>query len=89
MKINHTLAHLDISYNALTYQDCQIIGEYLKSNQSLLGIHTLGNSCSIDSKGFIVLCNKMRVKVTHLFKRISDRQNHLLEAKINCWVCEK
>jgi len=51
----------------------------------------LGNSCSIDAKGFIILTDSSdRISKTHGFRRINDSFKH--KSKLfgtNCWVCEE
>ena len=89
LKKNTSLLHLDLSYNSLTDEDCGLIGEYLNSNHTLIGIHMNGNACTIDAKGFIHVSMKFKLKNTHLFNRMTERQNHLKERNINCWLCEK
>ncbi|CAG9334034.1 unnamed protein product [Blepharisma stoltei] len=87
------LRHLDLSYNYLTQQECLNIGEGLKKNHTLLGIHLQGNECQVDSKGFI---RKRKIdpklETGHLTQRIFDHdsllaKNHC-EDNSNCWLCE-
>ena len=44
------VAHLDISFNKLTKADLLKLGEYIKTNKMLLGLHIMGNDeCYLDS----------------------------------------
>ena len=45
--------HLDISQNRFNSVDSQIIADGLSKNNSLYGIHFIGNKGSVDSNGFI------------------------------------
>ena len=51
---NFTLMHLDISFNSFTDQDMIALSDGLRENHTLLGCHVEGNSCKLDSLGFIV-----------------------------------
>ena len=48
---NATLTHVDLSQNQLSAYDCGRIGEGLKNNHSLLGLHITGNGGKIDAYG--------------------------------------
>jgi len=48
------LVHLDLSYNHYKAQECGIIGEGLRDNHTLLGLHLVGNAADVDSDGFVV-----------------------------------
>ena len=48
-----TLRHVDISYNSLDKAECDKLGEGIKDNHSLWGLHMMGNECLIDSLGYI------------------------------------
>jgi len=50
---NKGLTHLDLSYNIMTASDCTALGNHLRSNHHLLGLHMSGNNCDTDSYGFI------------------------------------
>jgi len=50
---NNTLLHLDLSFNKIAVDDCRIMGEKLRSNHTLYGIHFQGNAGKIDSLGFL------------------------------------
>jgi hypothetical protein len=52
-KQNSILIHVDISYNSLRLYDMKVIGESLKTNHSILGIHIMGNEGEVDKKGFV------------------------------------
>jgi len=48
------LFHLDVSYNSLRAVDCAHLGESLKHNHTLFGLHLSGNEASIDDVGFVI-----------------------------------
>lgn len=50
---NDILLHLDLSYNMMSEKACMDLGDCLKENHTLLGIHVTGNACEIDGMGFI------------------------------------
>jgi len=52
---NKTLLHLNLSGCGLNESDMEILGESLRQNQTLVGLHLGGNCCShrIDAKGFM------------------------------------
>ena len=89
LKLNSSLAHLDLSYNCLNTKDCQILSDYIKSNHTLLGIHVLGNRCSVDSKGFLIVEQTNKVHKSLFSRRIVEKQTHFHDVKTNCWICEK
>lgn len=33
--------------------ECEILGEYLKSNHTLMGLHIIGNDGKVDIRGFL------------------------------------
>lgn len=101
---NCKIVHLDISYNSIGLEDTKVIGELMKQNHSLYGIHYQGNEGYVDPNGFIVNHQTQ--------SRFSYNRNSLLgyqskdgkslrfktskfnheQAKvkngINCWICE-
>ena len=87
------LAHLDLSFNSLTSDECGLIGQGLESNHDLLGLHLMGNEGFIDSQGFVCKSNQStHFEQSHLFKRIFDKTRKarlfLKRPKIRCWICE-
>ena len=48
-----TLTHLDISHTNLTVDQGSRIGEALKTNYTLVGIHVAGNPFFVNAQGFI------------------------------------
>ncbi len=61
---NKSMIHVDFSYNQFNAFDIDYIGKIkviinkfigiaLKSNQTILGIHILGNEGKIDEQGFV------------------------------------
>ena len=51
--IDQNLVHLDLSQNNLSALTCSQIGELIKDNHSLYGIHMHGNNWYVDGFGFI------------------------------------
>lgn len=65
---NKTLLHLDFSHNNMDRSEIQLIGtltcltydflaDALVSNQSVLGIHLMGNEGEVDAAGFVTTFN--------------------------------
>jgi hypothetical protein len=54
LSINTALVHLDLSNNNYNKAICKIIAEDIKQNHTIYGLHMNGNSCQVDSNGFIV-----------------------------------
>jgi len=48
------LFHLDLSYNQLDVAACAIIGEGLRDNHYLYGLHMVGNAAVVDADGFLM-----------------------------------
>lgn len=48
------LFHVDLSYNGICAADCGIIGDGLKLNHTLFGLHLVGNEAAVDELGFVV-----------------------------------
>ena len=92
---NKSIVHLDLSFIGLTHEDCDVLNEGLKKNNVILGIHMLGNSRGLDSKGF---CSSDIVppSASHVYTRINkslkagdiDVKDLDLNKFTNCWVCE-
>ena len=89
------LAHLDLSFNYLTAAECVILGEGMRNNHDILGLHLLGNEGYIDSQGFIHPSNRsFHFEQSHLFRRIfedakSFKTKSKVKAKSMCWLCEQ
>ena len=47
LQTNDTLLHLSIAHNSLCAKECEIIGQGLQHNHTLLGIHVTGIRCSM------------------------------------------
>lgn len=47
------LRHLDLSYNSMDKNECEIFGKLIENNHTLWGLHMMGNECVVDSLGFI------------------------------------
>ena len=80
------LQHMDISNNNISYASSIKIGESLKSNHNLLGLHVEGNYCGIDHMGFIVPSTVIAIapalKCSARILRTPKRVNNT-----NCWLC--
>eukprot|EP00746_Dinoflagellata_sp_MGD_P144753 gnl/MRDRNA2_/MRDRNA2_77453_c0_seq1.p1 gnl/MRDRNA2_/MRDRNA2_77453_c0~~gnl/MRDRNA2_/MRDRNA2_77453_c0_seq1.p1 ORF type:complete len:943 (+),score=154.45 gnl/MRDRNA2_/MRDRNA2_77453_c0_seq1:205-2829(+) len=57
------LYHLDLSYNSLDFERCQMIADGLKDNHFLFGLHFVGNSATMDANGFLTPASQ-RVSMT-------------------------
>ncbi|OMJ69565.1 hypothetical protein SteCoe_32683 [Stentor coeruleus] len=92
-KINSLLLHVDLSYNNITFQECEIFAELIKSNHKILGLHMIGNEGFIDAKGFLYPSEITQgtMQQGHFFNRILDKSKYSSKhhIKINCWICEK
>ena len=96
------LVHLNISYNNLSYEDCQLISEESKMNRSILGIHVEGNEMKIDPLGFIHPIKKeqksqnyySKTQISYDYENLKDMPKLLLSpinkirGRTNCWICE-
>jgi Ran GTPase-activating protein (RanGAP) involved in mRNA processing and transport len=87
-----SLQHLDLSNNYFNQKECEILGDGLKVNKKIYGIHVQGNDCEIDAKGYIIPVEySNKTEQGHLHTRIMETPRfkpHKL-ARLNCWVCEK
>ncbi|CAG9317234.1 unnamed protein product [Blepharisma stoltei] len=92
IQTNTTLLHLDISYNSFTSKECEELTNGLNQNHTLLGLHVYGNSCTINSRGFLTpTSTNNNFENSHHFRRMThfDAQAHKKEERLNCWICEK
>ncbi|CDW87404.1 UNKNOWN [Stylonychia lemnae] len=95
---NKRLAHVDLSFNSFKREDIKIIGEGLKNNHTILGIHMLGNDAEVNQLGFVDGFKKEDNHLMgHVFTRIPAHlkthhivSKNLIDLKVssNCWVCE-
>jgi len=75
---NINLLHLDLSYNHFGQNDIKAIGDGLKENHTLLGIHMQGNRAKVDLLGFVEPSQKTANQDTgqmltmHTFSRIPE-----------------
>lgn len=70
---NMSMLHLDISHNQFKPEDMEVIGDGLKENHTLIGMHTAGNYAELDPLGFLVVnyeYNPNHVLQTHQFTRL-------------------
>ena len=96
------LVHLNISYNNLSYEDCQLISEESKTNRGILGMHVEGNEMKIDPLGFIHPIQKeqksrnyySKTQISYDYENLKDMPKLLLSpinmirGRSNCWICE-
>lgn len=83
------LVHLDLSFNFLTPEECEVVGEGLLKNTEILGIHFLGNQGTIDSQGFITPKPEIVPGLqASLFFRIFDMAKNKKRSNCLCWICE-
>lgn len=59
-----------MSNNKIGIDDCEIIAEGLKQNQTILGIHFAGNSGYVDNQGFVIAANERFVSDNVLLTRL-------------------
>lgn len=87
---NKKITHLDLSYNNFSSQECEILADNIKQNHTIYGIHTIGNDCLVDCKGFIIPnLYPNAAEKGPFFVRLSGKQKtHLNLRNIdNCWIC--
>ncbi|CAE7949319.1 LRRC74A, partial [Symbiodinium sp. KB8] len=53
-----TLYHCDLSYCCLDSASCALLGEGLRDNHSLYGLHVVGNAATMDADGFLTPLQK-------------------------------
>ncbi len=73
--INRALVHLDLSHNGFKFADCKILGEGLKENHSILGLHMIGNEGAVDVLGYINPEPTPNLGLSHVFTRIDRIHN--------------
>jgi hypothetical protein len=86
---NFKLIHLDISNNMLSKNDCEIIGEALKMNHTILGLHIEGNHGDIDPKGYIFVLDNINTYNSLNKSRIAQKSKSLKRKNKTCWICQK
>jgi len=89
---NEKLLHLDISFNGFKAPDMEIIGEGLKENRTLLGLHVIGNEGNVDSLGFVHASKEGDMALCHIYTRIPVQLKQVRARDFslanNCWICE-
>lgn len=50
---NGIIRHVDLSYNSMDEKECEIFASVIHDNHTLWGLHMIGNSCILDSMGFV------------------------------------
>ena len=84
---NQYLQHVDLSNNYFNRKECDIIGEGLKDNHLIFGIHMQGNDCLVDAKGYIIPLDYMnKTEQGHLHRRLLDtpRFKSKQALRLNC-----
>ena len=88
---NKTLTHIDLSQNHLDEADCTEIGNGLKSNHTLLGLHISGNKGTVDNYGNLAADSEpWPLEASHCITRIIGTRVEGKEAwtkRNNCWIC--
>ena len=82
MELNETLRHLDISYNKLNIEEITTIGEKLKSNHTILGMHVEGNQAYYDQKGYLIP-KEQNLRPETVLSSPRTRQTGV---RTNCWI---
>lgn len=93
-KNNMALMHVDISHNDLQWPEMEVIGEGLKDNHTILGIHVRGNEAQVDSRGFIERLSSYQYAEMVMEKGIKSGKpgafnevQQQIDAHNNCWIC--
>ncbi|OMJ93570.1 hypothetical protein SteCoe_3405 [Stentor coeruleus] len=89
--VNQFLQHVDLSNNYFGKKECEIIGEGLKDNHNIYGLHVQGNDCVVDSKGYVIPLEYLnKTEHGHLHRRLLDTPRYKVRpiSRINCWICE-
>ncbi|CAE7211302.1 LRRC74A [Symbiodinium natans] len=55
-----TLYHCDLSYCSMDAASCSLLGEGLRDNHSLYGLHIVGNAATMDADGFLTPLTLLR-----------------------------
>lgn len=92
------LLHLDLSHNNLDSVDCSLIGNGLRSNHTLVGLHMSGNQGQVDPRGFIEDGAAHPGGEQGVHKQVMTRivgfnpgltQDWAPVPDHSCWICEK
>lgn len=65
MSMNTTLIHLDLSHNNITSLELNELGNNIKDNHSLIGLHLTGNEACIDGAGYINTFSSVTMMTSH------------------------
>jgi hypothetical protein len=81
---NRSLIHLDLTSNHFNLAQCRIISEAIKLNHSIYGLHFMGNSGYVDSKGFICLDDQLEdnFREIHVQKKINGEHHNYLISQV-------
>lgn len=95
-----TLRHLDMSFTNLDETHCKVLGENIKDNHTLFGLHMQGNRCYVDSHGFIRQQPETEIAKyadsSLMFPQSMNGYTPVVSVKAKskfvyetkCWVCE-
>lgn len=82
------IEHLDISHNRISFDSGITLGNALKNNRTILGLHVEGNYCNIDHLGFLCPLKEICVSPTlQKSARILRTPRRINDHK--CWICNK
>ena len=95
LEVNTSLTHLDLSQNQLKAQDIIAIGEGLKKNHSLLGIHITGNAGKVNAYGDLnpdtepwpLESAHSMTRIVGPMSKVQGREQWAL--RNSCWICSR
>ncbi len=64
--------------------DIQVIGEALRQNHTIMGIHLMGNYAKVDELGFVTPEVVFDAAATHCFTRIPSKPQHFFKLIFCC-----
>lgn len=64
---------MDLSFNQFKVDDVRLLGEGLKLNHRILGIHLMGNEATVDELGFVTPEKTLDQASLHVFTRIPGK----------------
>ncbi|OMJ79651.1 hypothetical protein SteCoe_20271 [Stentor coeruleus] len=82
------IEHLDISHNRISFDSGIALGNALKNNRTIIGLHVEGNYCTIDHLGFVFPLKEICISPTlQKSARILRTPRRINDHK--CWICNK
>ena len=79
---NHTLYHLDLSFNNFGVNSCRRFRKATKINHTLCGLHLGGNCAAVDPRGFVEV-------IVSETERTALTREHGMDIDKTCWICGK